>query len=287
MCGWRLESDEPLRSRSRKILQDIVAAGHIVGNHTVHHRVLPSLSPQQVADIHAYLIGLQKATRAAELDLQRQGLGPESIPQDGQKVLIQPNGNVADDVTYSGTIAGAMEGCLLGIPSIAFSQAYTHGHPVKWGTGTHHGAAVARKVLTAGWPRNVFINVNFPDVVAASVKGTRVTRQGVRGFGGHIVERTDPRGGAYTVGFGLVTDLAVFPHHGSAPAHLLERSLELLPRRAFLAGVDDHTALVREPDGTWRVVGDGWVTVYAHTDGPVATQIGSYAADSVIDTLSM
>ena len=47
------------------------------------------------------------------------------------------------------------------------------------------------------WPRNVLVNVNFPDVVAASVKGIEVTRQGVRGFGGTIVERTDPRGGAY------------------------------------------------------------------------------------------
>ena len=105
--------------------------------------------------------------------------------------------NMADDVTYSGTIAGAMEGCLLGIPSIAFSQAYTQPHPVKWGTATHHGADVARSVLGMEWPKNVFINVNFPDVVAASVKGIKVTRQGVRGFGGHIVERTDPRGGAY------------------------------------------------------------------------------------------
>ncbi|WIM12273.1 5'/3'-nucleotidase SurE [Enhydrobacter sp.] len=105
--------------------------------------------------------------------------------------------NLADDVTYSGTIAGAMEGCLLGIPSIAFSQAFTHPHPVKWGTATHHGADVARRILAMDLPRNVFVNVNFPDVVAASVNGTRVTRQGVRGFGGYIVERTDPRGGAY------------------------------------------------------------------------------------------
>jgi 5'-nucleotidase len=105
--------------------------------------------------------------------------------------------NLADDVTYSGTIAGAMEGSLLGIPSIAFSQAYAHGHPVKWGTATHHGAGVTRKVLAVGWPRNVFVNVNFPDVVAGSVKGVKVTRQGVRGFGGHIVERVDPRGGTY------------------------------------------------------------------------------------------
>ncbi len=105
--------------------------------------------------------------------------------------------NMADDVTYSGTIAGAMEGCLLGIPSIAFSLAYGHPHPLKWGTATAHGADVARRILAMDWPRNVFVNVNFPDVVAASVKGTRITRQGVRGFGGSIIERTDPRGGAY------------------------------------------------------------------------------------------
>ncbi len=105
--------------------------------------------------------------------------------------------NIADDVTYSGTIAAAMEGCLLGIPSIAFSQSYTHDHPVKWGTATHHGADVARKVLAADWPRNVLVNINFPDVVAGSVKDVKVTHQGTRGFGGHIIERTDPRGGAY------------------------------------------------------------------------------------------
>ncbi len=105
--------------------------------------------------------------------------------------------NMADDVTYSGTIAGAMEGCLLGIPSIAFSQAFVHPHPVKWGTATAHGADVARRILEMDWPRNIFVNVNFPDAVAASVKGIKVTRQGVRGFGGTIIERTDPRGGAY------------------------------------------------------------------------------------------
>jgi 5'-nucleotidase len=105
--------------------------------------------------------------------------------------------NMADDVTYSGTIAGAMEGCLLGIPSIAFSLAYAHPHPVKWGTATAHGAEVARQVLAMDLPRNVFVNVNFPDVVTASVKGIKVTRQGVRAFGSSIIERTDPRGGAY------------------------------------------------------------------------------------------
>ena len=66
---------------------------------------------------------------------------------------VNRGANLADDVTYSGTIAGAMEGCLLGIPSIAFSQAYTHDHPVKWDTATRHGAAVARRVLAASTGR--------------------------------------------------------------------------------------------------------------------------------------
>ena len=63
---------------------------------------------------------------------------------------VNRGGNMSDDVTYSGTIAGAMEGCLLGIPSIAFSQTYTHPHPVKWDTATQFGADVARRALAHG-----------------------------------------------------------------------------------------------------------------------------------------
>ncbi len=72
----------------------------------------------------------------------------------------------------------------------------------------------------------------------------------------------DPRGGAYTVGLGVVTDLAVFPYHGTAADHLRERSIELLPAAATLVGVDEETALIRGPDGAWRVGGVGKVTVY-------------------------
>jgi cyanophycinase len=72
----------------------------------------------------------------------------------------------------------------------------------------------------------------------------------------------DPRGGAYTVGLGLVDGLAVFPHHTSAPDHLWDRSRELLPKTAVLAGIDDHTALVRDPHGAWDVVGAGVVALY-------------------------
>jgi cyanophycinase len=84
----------------------------------------------------------------------------------------------------------------------------------------------------------------------------------------------DPRGGAYTVGLGIVRDLAVFPYHGTAADHLRERSIDLLPRTATLVGLDEQTALIREPDATWRVAGAGVVTVY---DGRRTTVVDSGA----------
>jgi cyanophycinase len=79
----------------------------------------------------------------------------------------------------------------------------------------------------------------------------------------------DPRGGAYTVGLGLVADLAVFPYHGTAADHLRERSIELLPPTALLVGIDEETALVRDPAGGWRAEGAGAVTVYGDGDPEV------------------
>jgi len=107
-------------------------------------------------------------------------------------------------------------------------------------------------------------------VVAASGAGATV-------LGDPMV---DPRGGAYTVGLGLVSNLAIFPYHGSAADHLLQRSVELLAEHAVLAGVDEHTALVHPADGQWRAVGQGAVTLYS--DGRVERH-----HDSEIDTLKM
>jgi cyanophycinase len=89
----------------------------------------------------------------------------------------------------------------------------------------------------------------------------------------------DPRGGAYTVGLGVVSNLAVFPYHGTAADHLRKRSIELLADHAVLAGVDEQTALIRPPDGPWRAVGAGDVTVYAdgraarHHDSEIVTLV--------------
>lgn len=72
----------------------------------------------------------------------------------------------------------------------------------------------------------------------------------------------DPRGGAYTVGLGIVEGLAIFPYHGTAADHLRERSVDLLPDGAVLVGVDEETALLREPGPQWSVAGTGAVTIY-------------------------
>jgi cyanophycinase len=87
----------------------------------------------------------------------------------------------------------------------------------------------------------------------------------------------DPRGGAYTVGLGVVSNLAVFPYHGTAAEHLRQRSIELLADHAVLVGIDEHTALVRPPDAPWHAVGAGDVTVYSdgkaqrHHDSEIVT----------------
>jgi cyanophycinase len=72
----------------------------------------------------------------------------------------------------------------------------------------------------------------------------------------------DPRGGAFTVGLGLVGQLAVVPHHGSGSSHHFWRTLELAPAGLAIAGIPEHTALIRESDGSWRSVGETQVTVY-------------------------
>ena len=73
--------------------------------------------------------------------------------------------NVAEDVTYSGTVAGAMEGTILGVPSIALSQAYGPGgrNAIRWQCAEAHAPAVVRKILDEGIPASILVNVNFPD----------------------------------------------------------------------------------------------------------------------------
>ena len=113
---------------------------------------------------------------------------------------VNRGSNIADDVTYSGTIAAAMEGTALGIPSIALSQAYSfdEGRHVRWNCCEQYGAAVVRRLLELGWPRDVLINVNFPDREPGQVSKVEVTAQGKRDQSlTNLIERVDGRGNPY------------------------------------------------------------------------------------------
>ena len=90
--------------------------------------------------------------------------------------------NVAEDVTYSGTVAAAMEGTILGVPSIALSQAYGPGgrENIHWECARQHAPDLVRKVLDIGIEPGTLININFPNCAPQDVAGTRVTTQGQR-----------------------------------------------------------------------------------------------------------
>ena len=110
---------------------------------------------------------------------------------------INMGGNLGEDVTYSGTVAAAMEGALLGFRSIAFSQVREGDHPYRWETPAAHGAEGIRKLVQVPQPRETLINVNFPDVVPQDVKGYKVCRQGKRDEQTAVVEGLDPGGRPY------------------------------------------------------------------------------------------
>jgi 5'-nucleotidase len=108
--------------------------------------------------------------------------------------------NLADDVTYSGTIAGAMEGCALGIPSVALSQAGDEEtrEKIDWSPGEVHGPELLRQLLKAGWPDGTLMNINFPSGPAAEVKGWALVPQGRYDLQStEIEERRDARNRAY------------------------------------------------------------------------------------------
>jgi 5'-nucleotidase len=111
---------------------------------------------------------------------------------------VNRGANLAEDVTYSGTAAAAMEGALLGIRSIALSQVFTIGGEVHWQTARRYAPAVLEKLFACDWQPGSFVNVNFPDAPPDKVTGERVTSQSRRLPGSFKpVRRVDERNFPY------------------------------------------------------------------------------------------
>jgi len=121
----------------------------------------------------------------------------ELLPRPPDLVVsgINRGPNLADDVTYSGTVAGAMEAALLGFKAFAISL---DGWPPKhYGPAAQVAVTVAEMVLAREWPKRSMLNVNVPDTDGAPVRGFRWTRGGLRDYGHTVTVRRDPRGLPY------------------------------------------------------------------------------------------
>lgn len=110
---------------------------------------------------------------------------------------INRGGNLGEDITYSGTVAAAIEGTLLGFPSVALSQYCEDQQQVSWKTAEKWTALVFKKLFALDWSSGVLMNVNFPNVPPNKVLGLEVASQGSRKIGGTLMEGKDPRGNKY------------------------------------------------------------------------------------------
>jgi 5'-nucleotidase len=180
-----LVNDDGIEARGIKILEDVVR--HISDDIWV-------VAPDEERSGFSHSISMTNPIRVRKIDERHFAI--KGTPTDcallaiyelieGKKPDILISGinrgpNLAEDVTYSGTVAAAMEGALLGIRSIALSQVFTIGGTVHWEPAIHHALPVIQKLLACDWEPGSLVNVNFPDVPPDQVSGVRVTTQGRR-----------------------------------------------------------------------------------------------------------
>ncbi len=129
------------------------------------------------------------------------------LPQKPDLIVsgINNGGNMGDDITYSGTVAAAIEGTLLNIPSIAISsveETQDSRRDLRLQQAAQFAQSLASHVLKKGLPPDTFLNVNVPDT--KEIKGIKFTRQGKRIYDNSIKETLDPRGRKhYWIGGGV------------------------------------------------------------------------------------
>lgn len=109
---------------------------------------------------------------------------------------INRGANMGDDITYSGTVAAAMEGILSNVPSIAISIG-AYGGDIDYGSAASFAALLARNILDRGFAPDTLLNVNVPPLPRDQIAGVEVTRLGKRTYRDQLVERLDPYGNPY------------------------------------------------------------------------------------------
>lgn len=157
---------------------------------------------------------------------------------------INKGANLGDDVHYSGTVSAALEGAIMGIPSIAVSM--MPGEKYHFATAANFIVRLAKKVLKEGLSPGIILNVNVPNLPAGQIKGYRFTKQGKRDYGDIIAERIDPRGKKYYWIGGNMTDFMDIP--GSDCNAILANSISITPVKVNLT---EHESL--ETLNQWKL----------------------------------
>ena len=136
-------------------------------------------------------------TDAVTMGLRKVMDGPPDVILSG----VNRGANLADDITYSGTVSAAIEGALAGVRSIALSHVYSKegmGADVPFAAAREWGAKVLGPLLDTPLPKRTLVNVNFPALAPDAIKGIRAARQGFHDYSrGTVVEGRDPRGFTY------------------------------------------------------------------------------------------
>ncbi len=157
--------------------------------------------------------------------------------------------NLAEDTSFSGTVAAAMFGMQLGVPSISLSQStnFRHRGSLPWETAREWGAKVIRPLIDKGWPDDVVINVNFPDRDPDDIKSIEMTSQGQRDERIiHTEKRQDLRGGDYFwIGYrGKLSE----PDEGTDLRAIYDGSISVTPLHVDLT----HNRFLKELRETWQ-----------------------------------
>ena len=189
------------------------------GIHAPGLKVLEKLAKTLSSDVWVVAPETEQSATSHSLTLRRplreRRLGPKRFSVDGtptdcvlvahHRILadklpdlvlsgINDGGNLAEDVTYSGTVAATMEAALLGIPAIAFSQQRQEDGIARWKVAEAFLPDIVRRLAPMTWPRDLLVNVNFPAVAPDAVTGIEVCRQGRRDEGASVTEGADPSG---------------------------------------------------------------------------------------------
>ncbi len=167
-----------------------------------------TVAPDREQNSMSHALTLHRPLRVEEIGSRR--FAVDGTPTDCVKLAlsgllpVRPNlvvsginkgPNLGDDIIYSGTVAAAIEGTLLGIPSMAISLVTFRDFVFQ--AAAEFAVTLASRVLEKGVPPGTLLNVNVPPTPKHEMRGWRLTRQGKRHYSEKIVERVDPRGRKY------------------------------------------------------------------------------------------